>query len=38
LIDTIGANRWMSLMTELRTVRRAATACSTRKSPSGNPD
>ena len=32
LVDAIGANRWMSLMTELRTVRRAASACSTRKS------
>ena len=34
LIDAIGANRWMSLMTELRTVRRAATACSTPKQSS----
>jgi DNA-binding MarR family transcriptional regulator len=32
LLDTIGANRWVSLITELRNVRRAAAACSTRKS------
>lgn len=31
LIDAIGANRWVSLMSELRTVRKAAAACSTRK-------
>jgi DNA-binding MarR family transcriptional regulator len=31
LVDTIGANRWASLMRDLRTVRRAAVACSTRK-------
>ena len=31
LVDAIGANRWVSLMAELRTVRRAASACSTRK-------
>jgi DNA-binding MarR family transcriptional regulator len=31
LIDAIGANRWVSLMADLRTVRRAATGCSTRK-------
>ncbi len=31
LIDAIGATRWVSLMSELRAVRRAATACSTRK-------
>jgi len=30
LVDAIGANRWASLMSELRTVRRAAVACSTR--------
>lgn len=31
LIDAIGANRWVSLMADLRTVRRAAAGCSTRK-------
>lgn len=31
LIDSIGANRWISLMTDLRAVRRAATGCSTRR-------
>ncbi len=31
LVDAIGAGRWMSLMTELRVVRRAATSCSTRR-------
>lgn len=31
LVDAIGANRWVSLIAELRTVRRAATGCSTRK-------
>ena len=31
LLDTIGAERWISLMSELRIVRRAAAACSTRK-------
>lgn len=31
LLDTIGAGRWVSLITELRNVRRAATACSTRR-------
>lgn len=30
LVDAIGAGRWMSLMTELRTVRKAAATCSTR--------
>lgn len=34
LIGTIGANRWVALMSELRIVRKAATACSTRK-PAG---
>lgn len=38
LVDTIGPNRWMSLMTELRTVRRAAAACSTRKPVSQDAD
>lgn len=31
LVGTIGANRWLSLMTELRAVRKAATTCSTRR-------
>ncbi len=31
LVDAIGAGRWMSLMNELRTVRKAAASCSTRK-------
>jgi hypothetical protein len=31
LVDVIGANRWVSLMAELRTVRKAAMSCSTRK-------
>lgn len=31
LVDTIGPNRWAALMTDLRTVRRAAVACSSRK-------
>jgi DNA-binding MarR family transcriptional regulator len=31
LLDAIGANRWNSLMSDLRTLRRAATSCSTRK-------
>lgn len=31
LIAAIGANRWMSLINELKIVRRAAAACSTRK-------
>lgn len=31
LIDAIGSNRWVNLMSELRTVRKAAAACSTRK-------
>jgi DNA-binding MarR family transcriptional regulator len=34
LIDAIGANRWVLLMSELRAVRRAASACSTRKTAS----
>lgn len=34
LLDTIGPGRWTTLMNELRTVRRAAAACSTRK-PAG---
>jgi DNA-binding MarR family transcriptional regulator len=33
LVDVIGANRWVSLMAELRTVRKAAAACSSRKAP-----
>jgi len=31
LIDAIGASRWISLMSELRSVRRAAASCSTRR-------
>jgi DNA-binding MarR family transcriptional regulator len=31
LIDAIGATRWLSLMAELRIVRRAAAGCSSRK-------
>ncbi len=31
LLDTIGPGRWVTLMNELRTLRRAAAACSTRK-------
>jgi len=31
LLDTIGPGRWTTLMNELRAVRRAASACSTRK-------
>ena len=31
LVDVIGANRWVSLMAELRTLRKAAMSCSTRK-------
>lgn len=31
LLDTIGPGRWTALMNELRAVRRAAVACSTRK-------
>ena len=31
LVDVIGANRWVSLMAELRIVRKAAAACSSRK-------
>ncbi len=31
LVEAIGASRWVSLMTELRTVRKAASSCSTRK-------
>ena len=31
LVDTIGANRWVALMAELRLVRKAAAACSSRK-------
>lgn len=31
LVDAIGAGRWMSLMSELRTLRKAAASCSTRK-------
>ena len=34
LVDVIGANRWVSLMGELRTVRRAATACTSRRAKS----
>lgn len=36
LIDTIGHNRWLSLMTDLRAVRRAAVACSSRKPAQSN--
>lgn len=38
LVDAIGAGRWMSLMTELRAVRRAAATCSTRKATGGDSD
>jgi DNA-binding MarR family transcriptional regulator len=38
LIDSIGANRWVSLMSELRTVRKAASACSTRTPPGADAD
>ena len=31
LVDVIGGDRWLSLIGELRTLRRAATNCSTRK-------
>lgn len=31
LVDAVGAGRWSSLMTDLRTLRRAAAGCSTRK-------
>lgn len=31
LIDTIGHDRWMTLMTDLNALRRAAVACSSRK-------
>ncbi len=31
LLDMIGASRWISLISELRNVRRAAAACSSRK-------
>lgn len=31
LVDAIGSSRWVSLMSDLRAVRRAAAACSTRK-------
>ncbi len=34
LVDAIGDNRWVSLMGELRTVRRAATACTSRRAKS----
>lgn len=36
LVDAIGAGRWMSLMTELRAVRRAAATCSTRRNNNDN--
>lgn len=32
LVEAIGANRWVALMSELRIVRKAAAACSSRKS------
>jgi hypothetical protein len=35
LVDAIGAGRWISLMADLRAVRRAAAACSTRKATPG---
>lgn len=35
LVDVLGAGRWMSLINELRAVRKAATSCSTRQ-PSGS--
>jgi len=31
LVDVVGADRWTSLITELRALRRAATGCSTRQ-------
>jgi DNA-binding MarR family transcriptional regulator len=31
LVDAVGANRWSTLMAELRVLRRAAAECSTRK-------
>jgi DNA-binding MarR family transcriptional regulator len=31
LVEAVGANRWSSLMTELRILRRAAAECSTRR-------
>lgn len=31
LVDAVGANRWATLMAELRVLRRAAAECSTRK-------
>jgi DNA-binding MarR family transcriptional regulator len=31
LVEAVGANRWSSLMSELRILRRAAAECSTRK-------
>jgi DNA-binding MarR family transcriptional regulator len=31
LVDTVGASRWTSLMSELRILRHAASECSTRK-------
>jgi DNA-binding MarR family transcriptional regulator len=34
LLDTVGHSRWQSLVNDLRTLRRAAAACSTRK-PAG---
>lgn len=33
LVETIGASRWISLTSELRLLRQAATACSSRKAP-----
>ncbi len=33
LVDVIDASRWVALMAELRIVRKAATACSSRKAP-----
>lgn len=33
LVDAIGPNRWVALMSELRALRKAATACSSRKAP-----
>lgn len=35
LVDAIGAGRWVSLMSDLRAVRRAAATCSTRKPAEG---
>jgi len=38
LVDALGASRWLSLMNELRAVRKAATSCSTRRPVSSDAD